>query len=902
MKKHAYKMPGTLTPQHPSTPTPQQLILANGLKLIHVQDSSNPVLCLQLYIKAGSVKEKPQHRGYSHFIEHLCFKSTLDFPNNELSRFASSLGGMLNAFTDYDCTCYYLLLPREQLSAGMHILSQLARASNFSTNDVAMEKDIILEEIKQYENDPEPDFIEFVQNSYFNKSPLKHPVLGTVKTVSEAKYRSLRDFYHRHYRPDNSFLVVCGDFQADELCGTVEEYFGSWQSKRSPIPYPEGLEPEMNKFKAVFRRRDRGEEFLAIVMPELSEIHPESDALLIAIRYLAIGKSSRLFKRLVEEEKLCSGVKVSSLSGVLSGASVILFCPIGRKAVPRILQLFKEEYHALMQSGIPEDELELVKRDIIHSWIYSFEGMENLANLVAAEEFIGNLDLLHTYGNRIATLGMCEVFHAMRTYWPANALSIYHEGAVSIGAFSRFSLADATARPEGNSGLPAGKDYQPLAGIEEDLLPKRTSTNLSRGTRELLSRGTQELHQHYQIVLSNGMQVQFRQLKSKSVSGFSLSTPISQLCESPLQRGINFFCTTLLLYGSQKRSHEELMRFSRAHGFNIRAIHHLDSTSFRGKCQSGNLKIALAMLSELVSLPSFDADHLRLLTSSALDGIRRDNDYPVSYAYQKWFKMLVGEQSNLYRSTGNPSDIRAIKLRDIQAWFNSWVLPRDFAMAIVGAHEPQEITDICEELFGQHKGSATPGFKQVPIYTAGQLKERVQKHETDQAIIHLGGWACPSAKREENAAFHVLSHILGGDISSRFFDILREKYGFAYQTGFDFSSISELGFWNAYAFCDRKDYRKCARLMQDILADLVDKGIEPSELESTKQYLIGMNRFDYESVSYSASSMSNLAALGYEPEFYLSREQRLREVSCETINKIAREWLLPDNQYMHILV
>ncbi|MDD2230637.1 MAG: insulinase family protein [Candidatus Cloacimonetes bacterium] len=166
----------------------------------------------------------------------------------------------------------------------------------------------------------------------------------------------------------------------------------------------------------------------------------------------------------------------------------------------------------------------------------------------------------------------------------------------------------------------------------------------------------------------------------------------------------------------------------------------------------------------------------------------------------------------------------------------------------------------------------------------------------------LGGFATPADNREENAAFHVLSHILGGDISSRFYDILREKYGYAYQTGFDFSSVSDLGFWNAYAFCDKDDYRKCVKVMQEILADIVVNGIDVDELIMAKKYLIGMNRFDYESVSYTASSMSNLAALGYEPQFYMEREARLKAVNVETINSITQKWLKLDNQYLHLLV
>lgn len=861
--------------------------LPNGLKLIAYPDNANRVLCLQLYIRTGSVKEKPGEEGYSHFIEHLCFKATREFPSNSISAYASSLGGLLNAFTDYDCTCYYILIPSEELMPALNVLSQLACHTCFTEADVAFEKDVILEEIKQYENDPEPDFIEYIQVNHFSKSPLKRPVLGSQASISEASFKSLRRFYDKHYTPQNCFLVISGDYIEQELYDGVENFFGNWANKRGLSRYRVRIEPEKVKFNTMFRKKAKGEEYLAFVLSELSEQHPMSDALLLAVRYLAIGKSSRLFKRLVEEEKLCSAVKVSSLSGVLSGASVILTCPIGRKNIARILYVFKDEFCRLLTHGIPPDDMHLIKQDVIHSWLYSFEGVENTANLLAAEEFNGSLHEYKTYGAKILALDMEDVFSVMRKYWQPNTVRIYHQGSKHLESVEHFKLSSDI----GIITKPAFESYYAISNVPK---PNTVTSNSS-------SRISQLADGYYAISLSNGMQVLLRQVSNKSVTGFALSSHTSQLCESDTQRGHNFFTSTMLLYGTQYHSHSELMRYSREYGFNIRAIHHIDSTTYRGKCQPDCLDKALYILSEIVQHPKFDKEHLQLLTSAALDGIRRDNDYPVSYAYHKWFEMLVGNKSNLFRSTGNPSDIRSIRMKDILAWYEKWDIARDFHLGIVGSHQPEEIAEMCDRLFTTN-GSNKPYLSHNVYFSLSDKKKIKQYRETDQAIIHLGGYATPASLVEDNAAFHILAHILGGDISSRFFDILREQYGFAYQTGFDFSSVKELGFWNAYAFCDKHDYNKCIATMKEILTDIVYNGVTALELDNAKKYLVGMNRFDHESASYTASSMSNLAALGYSPEYYLNRESRIRAVSLERIHSIAAKWLNSDNHYLHILV
>ncbi len=177
----------------------KSITLPNKLKVLYHIDHNNPIVCIQLHIKAGSFLETEHEKGFCHFIEHLSFKPEGDIPSvtDEVPR----LGGMINAYTDFDSTCYYLLLPSEHLARGLEILAVLASGASFTAGDVKLEKDIIIEEIKQYENEPEIDFIEFIQANYFDRNPLKYPVLGTLASLKHATYPALRAFYDRYYVP-----------------------------------------------------------------------------------------------------------------------------------------------------------------------------------------------------------------------------------------------------------------------------------------------------------------------------------------------------------------------------------------------------------------------------------------------------------------------------------------------------------------------------------------------------------------------------------------------------------------------------------------------------------------------------------------------------------------------------
>ena len=379
----------------------KQHFASNSLKLLYAADPSNPLICLQLYIRTGSVQEEKSEHGYAHFLEHLSFKSTVKYPDNGLSRKASEIGAMLNAYTDYDATCYYLILPSEHLETGMELLAQMAFQADFDAEDVKTEKNIIIEEIYQYEAEPEMDFIEYIQTHYFGDNPLGRPVLGNVKSVKAATLRKLRAFYKKHYHAGNAFLVATGDFDEDKLRSLFDAQFGDWEVQ---APQRINVASDLPHSWRVFSREIKGQEYLAIALPELNESHPDSEALHIAIRHLAIGKSSVLHRALVEKDKLCSSVRVSSLAGLLPGASVILFSPSKKGQEARIMKIFFKAWADLLKLGVPTDDAELIKQDIIHNWIYSFDGVEHTANLIAAEEFNGDLSRVSNYGAYIESI------------------------------------------------------------------------------------------------------------------------------------------------------------------------------------------------------------------------------------------------------------------------------------------------------------------------------------------------------------------------------------------------------------------------------------------------------------------------------------------------------------------
>jgi len=236
--------------------------LQNDLKVIYAKDNSNPLVCIQLYVRVGSAWEEENESGMSHFAEHMLFKSTDKFPDNSLSERITFLGGHINAYTEYDSTCFYVTIPSDFVAEGLEILSQLARYSNFSQQDFNSEKKVIIEEFKQFQNDPEDFFLEQIAADYFIHNPYKKPIIGDVDKLKNCSIDDVKNFYRKYYIPNNCYIVVTGNVEKPDLQREIDKYFGSWKeqdlNKRIPATESFPVKPVFKKIGKKNKQRYYG--------------------------------------------------------------------------------------------------------------------------------------------------------------------------------------------------------------------------------------------------------------------------------------------------------------------------------------------------------------------------------------------------------------------------------------------------------------------------------------------------------------------------------------------------------------------------------------------------------------------------------------------------------------------
>ena len=834
--------------------------LENGFKIIFASDNSNPLVCLQLYVRMGSAWEKKEEAGYSHFTEHLVFKSTQKFPQNSIMERVTFLGGSINAYTEYDTTCFYITIPSSFTKEGIEILSELAIHANYNQHDFTFEKKVVIEELKQFQNDPEDAFIEYIAQHYFQKNPYRNPIIGNLESIFKATPEELKDFYKKYYSPENTFLVVSGDISEEKVLNEVERYFRNWQKVKCHKP-PKFIE-DFKVEPAIYSYKKKiSNDMVAFVLPDLSETNPDSYALSLAIKAFTIGKNSRLYTRLFNEEKLIDGLKVHSLSGKNDGASIILVMPKQNADLMDICRIFLEELEMLNRFSLNEIELEDNKKELIFYFRYAFEYVETLAASLGSEEVLTGFENLFEYPDIIQKLEKADIQKVISKFLNKDRLHIFHCGCRKF---------------------PQEKIAKLLKSIPASLMK------------------TVPQKDFFETELENGMKILLKKVKGKPTIGVSLSYEVSQLNESSENRGINLLTSGLMLYGNKKRNYQQFLNYCTSNGIQFSINPQMETTTVRLKCFSEMLLVSMELLSEVVLTPSFPSDYFHNLQQTYISSLDRVRDFPNQYAVKLWKDMIFGKNSNMINRTGSKTSIRNISMKQIKNWYETHYNPQNMSLALVGDFDFENVLRNCEKLFVSCKKTYKHSV-QKPMIEANKIRWKRTRKGLDQSVIILGGYGCNVREIDKNTAFHVLAQIIGGDTNSILFNELREKRGLAYSVEFNLYSIRSTGYWAASAIVDKSREKESIELICSLLQDIKKNGISGKDLEKTKNYIRGQQLMDEESMLNQAQTLSILEAIGFGYKYHLGREERLKKVNLKALHEIAEEYFNEKDYYIHIL-
>jgi zinc protease len=395
-------------------PAPVRQVLPNGLRLIVQDHRASDIVAVYLYVGVGVRYERPDQLGYSHFQEHMLFKGTDKWGPGYIDRTVEGVGGRTNATTSFDYTDFYIVVPTEATEIALQTLADMVFRSKFDSNEVAREREVIFEEANIETDNPKTAIIRQLYGLVFDGNPYGFPVLGTRPTMNAATSEILKAYNKQYYTPENMALVVAGPVDVKTIRAMVDRIWGVIPPtgyKPAPAPAPRPLA------SMVRRTVERPEQQARLAMgwqaPPSNDLSGDAVDLLTTI--LAGAESSRLAKRLRDQERLVSSITMN-YAAQMGGGIVTLRADLEAKDLERVEQIILEEIARMQESGPTEEERQLAVIQFESQHAFDTETSEGLANAYALAETTWTLAAELGYIDRLGKITREQIRDAARRY------------------------------------------------------------------------------------------------------------------------------------------------------------------------------------------------------------------------------------------------------------------------------------------------------------------------------------------------------------------------------------------------------------------------------------------------------------------------------------------------------
>ncbi len=353
--------------------------LDNGLMVLLLQDNSCPTVTVQAWYRCGSKDERPGITGISHLFEHMMFKGTKKYPKEKFDRLVMGNGGINNAWTSFDNTTYYEVMPSEKLEVAIDLEADRSRNLQINQQNLTTERNVVINErLMRYENSPFGALYEQLYNNAYVAHPYRWLPIGFLSDIQSITLENCLDYYRTHYAPNNCFLVIAGDIDIEKTMKLVKKYYGPLKPETPPPPV-RTLEPEQRGEKRIYYHKLA--QLPAIIAGfkiadgKSEDIFP----LKVAARVLFGGESSRLHRRLVYEERKALFVQGEASRLNHPGLFYVMAGAVPGVNMDSLEKEIWQEVDRLQTEPISETELQKAKNQLEAEFIMGMVSNEDRA-------------------------------------------------------------------------------------------------------------------------------------------------------------------------------------------------------------------------------------------------------------------------------------------------------------------------------------------------------------------------------------------------------------------------------------------------------------------------------------------------------------------------------------------
>lgn len=372
--------------------------LDNGLHVILHQDNSAPVIITSVMYHVGAKDETPDRTGFAHFFEHLLFEGTKNIGRGEWFKIVTANGGTNNANTTEDRTYYYEVFPSNNLKLALWMESERMIHPVINQIGVNTQNEVVKEEKRlRYDNSPYGAIIPEIKKRVFSKHPYRWTTIGSMEHLDAATLAEFQAFNKKFYIPNNAVLVVAGDFQTDEAKKWIKNYFEPIP-KGIPIVRQQYEESPITKtIKATYEDPNIQIPMMTAAYRTPSMKTRDARVLDMISSYLTDGKSSKLYKKIVDDKKMALQIGAFNYSQEDYGTYIIYGLPMAPATISDLTKEVDEEIVKLQTNLISENDYQKLQNKFENNYVNNNSNVEGIAdNLATYYLLYGDVNLINT--------------------------------------------------------------------------------------------------------------------------------------------------------------------------------------------------------------------------------------------------------------------------------------------------------------------------------------------------------------------------------------------------------------------------------------------------------------------------------------------------------------------------
>ena len=842
-------------------------VLPNGLTVLVREDHSAPVVSVRYYVRTGSIYEgKYLGAGLSHLFEHTLFEGTTTRSGPQIDDELQAIGGVSNAYTSYDVTCYHVTTAKPYFGRALGVLTDMMRRANFPEERVKQEQGVIHNEMNIGEDDPHRALQELWDATAFRVHPARFPVIGFRQQFDRLTRDDILSYYKEHYTPENTILSVAGDVTDAQVMQSVREQLGDWQrgaTRRPVLP----SEPRQVAPRRAEQVKDVGATYLQIGWHTVPLQSPDLYALDVLSQVLGGGETSRLVRELRDQARLVSDISTASDTPNYDAGTFSVSAQLDPKNQAAVERVVLREIAKVRSQPISEAELRRAKRTIKSNYIFGKQGVENEAEGAAFDELgTGNPDFSASYVERIQKVTPAQIMAVAQKY-------LRPEG-VTIAAVHPPRAAKVAAT--GNSGASS----LPLLRVQSLVAPGKTSGAVIPATTPVLT------------TLPNGVRLVVKRSTSAPTVAITVMGLGGVRLENPRKAGVASVAAQLLTRGTASQNAQQINETIENLGGSMSGFSGYNAWGVESKWLAGDWRRGLKLVSESVLTPTFPTDELSNIKAQTLAVIQTQDDDPMSAAGRLLRRLYFGSHPYGRAQNGTSASINSLSRADLQSYWNSVLQPKSTVVSVVGDINSAQVQQLARALFGDFKPKAQA--PQVPAQVAPlpQFTTRIvaRKGLTQSAMFF--GFPGISMKSGDRFALDVLDAALSGAglPGGRIFGRLREEQLVYDANAYDAPGL-ESGMFVVYAASTPQNRPRARAIIEEELERARQSGFTPQELERAKTMCIASQAIELQRPDQQARDFASNELFGLGLTGSSSYASKINAVTNEQVRAVAQKYL-----------